>query len=199
MSLAGNRAAIVLAAGHGRRFGGDKQLARLPGGSLLLEQTIRRLLGATDNVLLVIRPDLTMPLRDALPPAQQQVRLVECPEAALGIGHSLACGVSALDAGTDACLVCLGDMPWIRTATYQQLLSELRSDGILIPDHHGKAGHPVGFGQRFFARLRQCHGDRGAREVIRQHPEACTTLAVDDQGITRDIDTRADLLHNNGN
>jgi len=197
--MAGNRAAIVLAAGHGHRFGGDKQLARLPCGNLLLEQTIGRVLDATDHVLLVTRPDLTAALSDALPDIIAQTRVVECPESALGMGHSLARGVQALHTDIEACLICLGDMPWVRTSTYRRLLSALHSQSILIPACDGGTGHPVGFGRRFFTSLEQCHGDRGARDVIRQHPEACMTLAVDDRGILRDVDTRADLLQHGGN
>ncbi len=193
MVAALNRPAIVLAAGHGRRFGGNKQLARLPDGRLLLEQTLTHLRAATDRILLVIRPDLAHPMSEALPELWNSVVVVECPEAELGMGHSLAAGVTALPQDSEGCLICLGDMPWIRPDTYRRLLDTLDGDGILIPEYQGRPGHPVGFGQRLFDELRGCRGDRGARDVIRQHPTACRRLAVEDEGILRDVDTPADM------
>ncbi|MEX1198319.1 MAG: nucleotidyltransferase family protein [Pseudohongiellaceae bacterium] len=193
MTAAADTAAIVLAAGYGSRFGGDKQLARLPGGMLLLEQTLGRLQQATGHILLVTRQNLRDPLIQAIPGLEQQARIVVSPDADRGMGHSLAAGIAALAPETQGCLICLGDMPWIKPDTYRLLLDTLRSDGILIPAFEGRSGHPVGFGRRFFDELLQCHGDEGARRVIRQHPAACVTLAVPDEGILLDVDTTADL------
>lgn len=193
MTAARNTTAIVLAAGYGSRFGGDKQLARLPGGSLVLEQTVERLRQATENIVLVTRRELLGPLSDALPALEQQVRMVPSPEAGRGMGHSLSSGIAALEPDCEGCLICLGDMPWVAPDTYRLLLDTLCSDGILMPACEGRTGHPVGFGRRFFEELLQCHGDEGARRVIRQHPTACVTLPVDDAGIHLDIDTTADL------
>ncbi len=36
-------------------------------------------------------------------------------------------------------------------------------------------------------------GDRGAKQIIRSHPEAVLELAVDDPGIHMDLDTREDM------
>lgn len=193
MSAATDTAAIVLAAGYGSRFGGDKQLARLHDGTLLLQQTLDRLQQATGNIILVTRQELLEPLCDALPGLEQRVRIVPSPDAGRGMGHSLASGITALEPSSRGCLICLGDMPWISAATYRLLLDTLRSDGILIPAFQDRTGHPVGFGRRFFDELAHCHGDEGARRVVRQHPAACMTLAVDDAGILLDVDTTADL------
>jgi molybdenum cofactor cytidylyltransferase len=109
------------------------------------------------------------------------------------MGHSLSRGIAALAPSIEGCLICLGDMPWVTSATYRLLLDTLDSDGILIPAFEGTTGHPVGFGRQFFDELLQCHGDQGARHVIRQHPDACVTLSVHDSGVLLDVDTGADL------
>lgn len=192
VTAATDTAAIVLAAGYGSRFGGNKQLARLPGGALLLEQTMGRLRQVTDNIVLVTRKELIGPLSEALPDLER-VRIIPSPAADRGMGHSLSSGIAALDPACEGCLICLGDMPWVTPATYRRLLRALRSDGILLPSFKGRTGHPVGFGRQFFDELLQCHGDQGARRVIRQHPAACVTLPVDDAGILLDVDTTADL------
>ncbi|MGM0634151.1 MAG: nucleotidyltransferase family protein, partial [Pseudomonadota bacterium] len=118
--------------------------------------------------------------------------VVECTDAELGMGHSLA-GVTALPRDSEACLICLGDMPWIRPDTYRRLLDTLDRDGIRIPEYQGRPGHPVGFGQRFFDELRRCRGDRGAREVLLRHRADCERLSVEDEGILQDVDTPADM------
>ena len=82
---------ILLAAGSGSRFGGDKLIAPLPDGTPLGLASSRVLLAAGCDVLAVVRdadsgaaPQLT-----GLP----SVRVLVCPESASGLGHSLACGV----------------------------------------------------------------------------------------------------------
>jgi molybdenum cofactor cytidylyltransferase len=51
----------------------------------------------------------------------------------------------------------------------------------------------VAFGARFLPELGALDGDRGARDLLLQHPAAVQELPVDDPGILRDVDRPADL------
>jgi molybdenum cofactor cytidylyltransferase len=186
---------ILLAAGSGKRFGGDKLLARLATGDLAGEAVgvaaCRHLLAAVGHVIAVVRPD-DAALAAALGAAG--ARIVRCADAADGMGASLACGVAAsMTAGR--WIVALADMPWIRPATIAEVRAALVAGArIAAPQFRGQRGHPVGFSADYRDQLAALTGDEGARAVIAAHAEDLTLLPVDDPGVVRDIDTPADLV-----
>ena len=193
---------LLLAAGFSRRFGDIKLRARLRNGSSVFEQTLTRIAAATPHILVVTRPDLLEVPLTAQRVAQgldQSVRIdvVQCPDAHLGMGHTLAFGMAHLPQWT-GCLVCLGDMPFIATATYAQMLAALHHDTILLPQYAGEVGNPVGFGCDFFPALRAVQGDTGGRDVVRANRERVHILAVNDPAILQDIDTPEDLARLDG-
>ena len=81
---------ILLAAGAGRRFGGDKLLSPLPSGELLGVVAARNLVAAVPDALAVVRTDdrFLAERFDSL-----GLRVVENPEADQGMARSLAAGV----------------------------------------------------------------------------------------------------------
>ncbi|TDX27606.1 molybdenum cofactor cytidylyltransferase [Modicisalibacter xianhensis] len=184
--------ALVLAAGHSRRFGTDKRQARLADGRPLLSVTLALATRCFDEVWIVVRQgERPAELGIGLAP-----HVVQAPSDAIGLGTSLASGVSALleaQADATAVAVMLGDMPWIQPATCQALGHAASASRIVRPRHTGQAGHPVLFGRQFWPELAHLRGDRGAREVLRTHADACDFMDVDDPGILLDIDVPADL------
>jgi len=180
---------LLLAAGFSRRFGGTKLEAMLHNGDTVIARTLIQLRGTAAPLRIVTRPELQTLL---LASGAQTDELVLCTDADLGMGHTLAAGMRALPAW-DACLVCLADMPFIRTATYAQLLQGLRRDRITVPVFNGIRGNPVGFGAQWFEALRHCTGDAGARELVRANAQQIDGIPVEDPAVLKDIDTPADL------
>ena len=78
---------ILLAAGSGSRFGGDKLLHSLPDGVAIAAHAARNLLASGLNVTAVVRPG-DFPLADML--EQEGCYVTICQEAAQGMGASLA-------------------------------------------------------------------------------------------------------------
>lgn len=181
---------ILLAAGFSRRFGSIKLNALLPNGKTVFQQTFERVQGATDNILVVTRDEL---LNDLLQAGAAKEQTVVCPDAELGMGHTLACGIRHMPKDWDAVLVCLADMPFVETTTYTTLLDALKSDVIVVPEHQGKRGNPVGFGSNWFAQLAQATGDSGGRDIMKGNPEAITRIAVEDPAVHLDVDVPGDL------
>ena len=118
---------------------------------------------------------------------------VVCKNANEGMGTSLAAGVRAASEA-DGWVVALADMPFIRTETVRTVARAI-SEGAAIaaPVYRGERGHPVGFARRFLDELSSLHGDDGARQFIKQHPEWVKLFEVDDPGAVRDIDKPSDL------
>ena len=201
-------AGILLAAGRGERFGGNKLLTMIrpdakPGAAAPADghwpglarefigvMACRNLLLALPRVVAVVRPDdaaLAMALGAA------GARIVRCADAEDGMGASLACGVLAT---RDAAgwVVALGDMPWIETSTIARVARAI-ADGATVaaPFHRGQRGHPVGFGAPCLAALAVMTGDDGAKSVVAAHRDNLARIDVDDAGSLADVDRPADL------
>jgi molybdenum cofactor cytidylyltransferase len=125
--------------------------------------------------------------------SQEPARILPCPNAELGMGASLACGVlGALEA--DAWLIALADMPYVPPAAIAALTARLQAGAPLVaPTYQGQRGHPVGFSYAFYPELAALTRDHGARHLLDQHAEQLRLIAVDEPGILRDIDTPGDL------
>lgn len=182
---------VLLAAGLGRRFGGGKLVQRIPGSDTpLVLAAWRNLTSVLPESLAVCRPQdeavVAMLEESGIP-------FVPCADAALGMGHSLACGVAASQPAS-GWLIALGDMPRVDPASIEAVAAALlEGAGIAIPLYQGQKGHPVGFAGRFGDALRALEGDTGARSVIHAHPEAVRLVQIDDPGILADVDTPEDL------
>ncbi len=200
---------IVLAAGRGARYGGDKLLAtpssavestrngpRHPGtgsgagGECIGAMACRNLLAALPRVIAVVRPD-DAALAAALGAAG--ARIVRCANADDGLGASLACGVLATQ-GAAGWILALGDMPWIEPVTIARVATAIGQGAVVAaPFYRGQRGHPVGFGASCFAALAALAGDEGARSILALHRDSAVRIDVDDAGILRDVDRPADL------
>jgi len=183
--------ALLLAAGRGRRFGSDKRLAHLPDGRGLLAASAERALQVFAEVHVLLRNEDDVQAL-GLPAA---CRIIRCPDADQGMGHSLAAGVRAL-AGceADAIAVLLGDMPWVATESFWQLCQQAAVGRIVYPLYDGQRGHPVLFGRVFWPALQSLTGDEGARALLQANPAACQGIVVDDPGVLRDVDRPEALL-----
>ncbi|GHB06125.1 nucleotidyltransferase family protein [Modicisalibacter luteus] len=182
--------ALVLAAGHSRRFGADKRRIRLANGLTLLETTLALASCCFDDVWVVIRQGE----RPADLGIDAAYTVVNAPGDEIGLGTSLSVGARALiEAKPNATVVAvmLGDMPWVQPATCQALKRIASRKRIARPRHAGQPGHPVMFGSDFWPVLARLRGDQGAREVLGMHPPAF--IDVEDAGILRDVDVPDDL------
>jgi molybdenum cofactor cytidylyltransferase len=185
---------ILLAAGSGSRFGGDKLCATLPDGTPLALAALAPLAAAVDAVIAVVR------LGDSAVESLFQdsgAIVATCPDAAKGIGASLSCGVRETQRRfpqAQGVVVALADMPWVSAETVARVATALRGGAALAaPAYRGARGHPVAIGARYFADLQSLSGDEGARALLTKHAAEVKLVAVDDSGVQRDVDTPADL------
>ncbi len=182
--------AVLLAAGAGSRFGGGKLLHPLEDGVAIAAHAARSLIGAGLSVTAVVRPG-DFPVAELL--EQEGCEVTVCPEAARGMGVSLAHGVRATkDAG--GWIVALADMPRIKPETIARVVQALAAGAeIAAPEYQGDRGHPVGFSHRFLHELQGLTGDSGARAIVQRNQARVRLIDCDDPGILLDIDRRADL------
>ena len=182
---------VLLAAGSGSRFGGDKLVAPLPGGTPVGVRAARTLRGAVDRGVAVVRPDDLLLARQL---EQEGFDVAPFAGAEAGMGASLAFGVrSSSDAS--GWLVALADMPFVLPATVKTVSGRIREGAwIAAPSYRGRRGHPVGFSRLLYPDLIGLHGDAGARPVLAVHSGRVETIECDDPGVLSDVDTVSDLV-----
>jgi CTP:molybdopterin cytidylyltransferase MocA len=190
-------AAVILAAGAGRRLGGvAKALLPHPAGSYLAAITATaRAVGLADAVVVV-----GAPFGDEVAAHARQlglrVRVNPAPER--GMASSVALGFAAI-AGGPAAAAWLWpvDHPAVTAATLRRLIRALETDAletgaeVARPCYRGRGGHPPLIARARWPALAGC-ADRadGAREVLRA--ARVIAVEVDDPGVVHDIDTPAD-------
>jgi len=191
--------AIVTAAGKGERFGGGKLIAPLE-GEPLLNRTVRSLLdGGAGRVVVVAAPDSRLDGVTLL--GDPRVALVINPDPSRGMFSSIQTGVAAAglsdspDRAGDPILVLPGDMPFVKATTVAAVIARAAANPgkIVSPRHRGSHGHPVALPGGLRREILDAPPSLTLAMLIESHASERTFVDVDDRGIVRDVDERADL------
>ena len=175
-------AALVLAAGAGRRFGAEPKLLADLGGRPVLDHvlaTVRRC-AALARVVVVLGANAEA-IRAQID--LDGLEAVDCPDWDEGQAASLRCGLRALGEA-DKVLVLLGDQPLVTEGVIARMAAEPPGSRAA---YAGAPGHPAVLGPDLVERALGLHGDVGLRDAAWRLVE-CAHLAD-----PTDIDTPADL------
>jgi molybdenum cofactor cytidylyltransferase/nicotine blue oxidoreductase len=179
-------AAVVLAAGAGRRYGMPKALVEYE-GSLLVERAVRTARAACDPVLVVLGAQAVDVWRQA---DLDGATVLANKEWATGMASSLRTGLAGLrgwpsgrGVGKEiaAALIMLVDMPGITQAALERMVAEASPKALAAASYDGVRGHPVLIGREHWAGvMATANGDEGARAYLAAHDVTevdCTGLA----------------------
>ena len=187
-------AAVILAAGAGRRLGGvAKALLPLRGASYLAAiAATARSAGICDAVVVVGEPFAAEVAAHA---RQLQLRVRVNPAPERGMASSVALGFAAI-AGGPAAAAWLWpvDHPAVTAATLRALIEALDASGAEVarPSYRGRGGHPPLIARALWPALVGCTAlPDGARGVVRA--ARSVGVEVDDPGAVHDVDTPDDL------
>jgi molybdenum cofactor cytidylyltransferase len=181
-------AAVVLAAGEGRRFvagggTGHKLLAPWRGRPVVswaVDHAIEAGLERTWVVTGAVTLDAVLPVG---------VEVVVNPHWAEGQATSLQAAINvARRAGVDAVVVGLGDQPLVPATAWQ--LVAAATGALAVATYDGRRRNPVRLGAEVWDLL-PVVGDEGARAVMRKYPDLVSEVAC--EGEPADIDTPEDL------
>lgn len=187
--------AIVLAAGQSRRMGKQNKLLATLDEKPLIHHVIDALTGSSVEEIYVVTGHESEDVRQLL--SDRRVELVHNPAYASGLSSSLRVGIAALPSDADAVLVCLGDMPLIRTDTINALVSAYTkspAETICIPAYRGKHGNPVLWPRCYFSEIMELTGDVGARALVGLHENSVLSVSQGSDSVLVDVDTR-EVLH----
>jgi len=180
--------AIVLAAGFSSRMGENKLLLKASGECMIVT-TVSQLVRANLREVIVVtghqREEIERALRGCM------VRFASCDDFSRGMGRSLAVGINALSKELDGALICLGDMPFVKTNQIEAVIRTFEGhDGgvIVAPIHDGRRGHPVLFPQNCFMAMAKLDTDAGARDIIYANRDILIELEIDSADVLKDVD-----------
>ena len=183
---------ILLAAGAGSRFGGRKLLASFRGRPLI-EAALCNLRGApVDEIIVMIGAEGE---RLRIISTAYGARVVENPDWAKGISTSIRAGLQACEPEARAAVVSLGDQPLVEAEAVRRLVEAFEWGAqVAVATYDGEPRNPVLFARGAWPLLeRELSGDRGAKVILKRHPELVTEVPCDDVADPTDVDTLDDL------
>jgi molybdenum cofactor cytidylyltransferase len=190
-------AGLLLTGGRSSRMGQPKALMRLNGETFLLRVLRCLEAGGIDDVIVVMGAhDEAIRQACGEMPLSPGVRLVTNPDPDRGQLSSIIVGLDALmPHHPDAVLVTLVDQPLVRASTVLALTAAFHESHapVVRPAFEGRHGHPVLFSAEVFPALRAAPAEQGARAVVHAAGPRVCTVAVDDPGVTFDVDTPEDF------
>lgn len=182
-------AGIVLAAGTSSRLGEPKQLL-VHGGKVLVQHAVDAA-AALDEIVVVVGHEAKR-VRGAVD-LPQYARVVHNPDYAEGQSTSLRAGLDAVSVGAEAVVVLLADQPGVDEALVGRVVELWRSSGGRLVRLRYPEGpsHPVLLDRAIWDEVKAVTGDRGARELVRAHPEWLAEVELPGPR-PPDVDTRED-------
>lgn len=180
-----NLAAIVLAAGAGRRFGGGKLTAEFKGEPLIAHAIRAARAAPVRRVIVVCPPGLHIGEWPGAP--EVEALRIASPE----LSASLKAGIIAAD-GSDGAFVFLGDMPLVPYGLARDLAASLGDNFAAVPRWQGRNGHPVLLSAKAFRAISHLSGDEGAGRLLAARSDVAF-VDTSDEGALLDIDRAEDI------
>jgi molybdenum cofactor cytidylyltransferase len=179
--------AVVLAAGASTRMGGKQKLLLPFGGEPLVRRSVRQVLAAGfDEVLVVVgsEHEATLAALEGLP-----IRHAVNTQFATGMGSSFRTAVEHLT--SDAAMFALADQPFVTTNEYRTVLDTYRRHrSPIVSVRYGEVMAPPHlFEREFFPELSELQ--HGARSVLLRHTDRTTVVRFPAELLV-DVDTPED-------
>ena len=182
---------VLLAAGAGKRFGGNKLTAQVHGKPMYLwaMENIEEMKTELPAVVVTGTPEIVSAAE-----AKGMIAIFNGqPE--LGISLSIRLGIEAViqeDRKVDGILFMVCDQPWLEKTTLVRLMSEF-DGGVLALSYGERRGNPVIFSREYLKELSELSGDIGGRQGMARPRENVRFLEVNDEKELQDIDKREQI------
>lgn len=185
--------AIVLAAGISSRMRGVHKLLLPIGKEPLIRHTVRAILEAKPQELIVVTGFQEPAIRSAL--AGLPIRVQFNCAFERGQMSSVTAGLRALTLPADAVMVCLADMALLTSGDYQELVevfARRANRSIVVPRFKGQRGNPVIIDRSHLPQLLSGQRNLGCRKLIADYPQEVLAYDAPHDRFVVDIDTPED-------
>ena len=182
--------AIILAAGESKRMTLGNKLLLRKNNVPLIKITFENIKASkVDNISIVLGKNLQS-IKSII--SDQNVKFLKNNDYQNGISTSIKKGIENLSPASRGVLICLGDMPLIKTDTYNEIIDAFykSNNRSVIPYFKKKRGNPILFSQLHFKELLSISGDNGAKFIINKKKNEFLSISVSDEGVLLDIDNK---------
>ena len=178
---------ILLAAGAGVRFGGNKLKAKFT-DKTVIEYILASLpLGRFSRCVIIAADSQMLSLAEGY-----GVSGMINDNPGLGIARSIRMGLETLGPA-QACMFCVSDQPFLTRQTISAMLAAFEPGTILSLACSGKRGNPVIFPSKLFGELMRLQPGESGKTVIERHPDLLRLYEISDPMELMDIDTKEQL------
>lgn len=189
-------AAVVLAAGEGRRFGAAWKLTAQIAGEPIVRRVAGIVVASGISQIVAVTGRERKACEEAL--AALPLTFAHNDRWAEGMGGSVALGAAAASRlDVDGLFVVPGDMPLLSADIFRGLANAFQQSArqsIVFPvTPDGEQRNPVLWPRRFFADLAGLSGPKGAKGFLGMHASEALGWPVPDAAPFMDIDTPDDL------
>lgn len=187
---------ILLAAGASRRMGSQNKLLTDLNGKTMIEVVATELVNSKLSNIIVVTGHESEKVKTAL--AGLDLNFIHNPQYKRGLSTSLKAALDIIPRNTDGIIVCLGDMPRIRSTHIDKLIdafNPIEGNSICVPIHGRKRGNPILWSNEYLKQIQSINGDMGAKNILDQHIDQITEVPMDENAVLFDIDT-PEHLHN---
>ena len=175
---------MIMAAGNGSRFGGNKLTVSFQGKELAryaleaIPETV------TDRVVVTQYDEIAGLAAEYGVPSVRNLH----PE--WGISYTIRLGTEFLR-DCDGILYLVSDQPLLRRTSVERVIADFlrHPDCIAALSHNGRRGNPCLFPREFFPELCALEGDVGGSQIIRRYPERLRLVEAEAREL-EDVDTR---------
>jgi molybdenum cofactor cytidylyltransferase len=177
---------LIPAAGVSRRLGQPKQLLRYK-KKTLIQNAVETALSITPREIIVVTGANAEAVKDSIQTVP--VCWIHNPNWSAGMGGSIAAGAAGINPESRGVMILLCDQWRLQTSDLQDLAEKWQSDPkrIVCAEAEGQLMPPVIFPASCFGNLQALHGNSGARNILKNHPELLT--AVPSKNAAYDMDT----------
>ncbi len=183
---------IIMASGHGRRFGQNKLMYPINGKEMIACVFDAVPDHLKDSAYVVTRYEDVKQLAESY---GFQVLMHSLPVQS----DTIKVGLSHYNANEiKGCIFLSGDQPFITQESINALISLFYKENcskICRLGYNNKQGAPVIFPASCFSELNELTGDTGGRTVVRNHLNEVAVLQAASEKELLDIDTPEDLIH----
>lgn len=181
---------IILAAGEGKRFGGDKLMSDINGVKLYqyMENTYKKAYDFENKIIVGKDKEILDYFKE------RGFISVYNDRPDLGKSRSIKLAVKALKCleHSEAVMFGVCDQPLLKSETISKIIGQFQNFNKSIGSVrcNGRLGNPCIFSSKWFDELLDLGEDQGGKKLIKRHIQEVLFVDIEDEDELLDIDTR---------
>ncbi|NER18758.1 nucleotidyltransferase family protein [Spongiivirga citrea] len=168
----------------------------------IIQEVIQQLSDADVAEIIVVTGHYQSEIKE-LVQENAKIRLVHNPDYQKGMTTSIQCGVKATAGNTKGYMICLSDMPFIKTKSYNKILEEFNKNYnhqplIVRPFYNEQPGNPTVFSHHFKNEILKLEFMQGAKPLLKKYTDSVLAMDIQEDVVVKDIDTSLDYKNSVG-